>query len=143
MISAGYDGDDAWEPDDTDLAAMRFVGLFPMGERHFDPEAGHFIDPAMDQAAGFDYEGDELIQMFRAVLFLRGWRLARRVGWPALVLLLLADLIREAEQDATGPLGTDRRPAADLTPPVALLRARSVLTAAPPARVPCPAGTTG
>ncbi|MGH3160373.1 MAG: hypothetical protein ACRDOC_00680 [Streptosporangiaceae bacterium] len=102
----------------------------------------------MDRAAGFDYEGDELIQMFRAALFLRGWRLARQAPWPALPLLLrwlLHDLIRQARQAVTRPAGDGQRPADDLSPPAALLRVDTLTAApaAPPARVPCPAGTTG
>lgn len=135
-----------WEPDETDRASVRFFGLFPLDERHFDPEWGHFTDRDMDSAARFDPNDDELIQMYAAALFLRGWRLARRVRLPALALLLrwlLCDRVRETGHDSAGPLGGDRRPAADRTPPVALLRARTVLTCAPPARVCCPAGMTG
>lgn len=155
MRTADYDGEDPddsyWdgrEPDDIDRAGMRFAGLFFSRGHDFDPEdGGHFLDPEIEEFAGtWDPEADDLFELFRAVLFLRGWRLARRVPWPALALLLrllLAGLIREARLDAVLPLGADRRPAADLAPPVALLRAHALLTAAPPARVPALAGTTG
>jgi hypothetical protein len=127
---------------------MRFLDLFPMDERAFDPVSGHFIDPEMDQAARFDYDTDEVFEMFRAALFLRGWRLARQAPWPALALLLrwlLADLIRQARQAVTYPAGDGQHPAPDLSPPAALLRVDTLTAApaAPPARVPCPAGTTG
>lgn len=142
---AGYDPEPEFEPSADDFARMRFLDLFPYDERHFTPEGcGHFTDPEMDEfASGFDPDHGEEFELFRAALFLRGWRLTRRVPWPVL-RLLLAVLIRESwRQDVTFPVGADRRPAADLSPPVALLRARTILTAAPPARVPCPAGTTG
>lgn len=149
----GYDGyDGGWddpgglepeyEPDADDFALMRFLDLLP---GHADSD-GHFPDPEIDRfGRSFDCDHGE-DELFRAVLFLRGWRLARRVPWPALALLLrclLAGLIREARQDVASPVGADRRPADDPSPPLALLRARSVLTCAPPARVPCPAGATG
>jgi hypothetical protein len=159
MIGGGYDegwGDlpgpePDYEPDPEYLEAARarwrFDSLFPHDERHFDPSPGRFTDPEMERASRFDNCIDPLAEMFRAVLFLRGWRLGQRIPWPALAFLLrllVAGLTREAWQDVVaGPLGADRRPAADLSPPVALLRARSVLTCAPPARVPCQAGTTG
>jgi hypothetical protein len=43
-----------------------------------------------------------------------------------------------------GPLlASDQRPADDLSPPMPLVLSRTVLTAAPPARVPGPAGAAG
>lgn len=125
----------------------RFEHLFPHDERHFDAAAERFTDPQIERAARWDDLADPLAEMFRAVLFLRGWRARQRIiPWPALALLLrwlLRGLATEPTPEAASPLGTDRRPAADLTPPVALLRARSMLFAcAPPARV-RPAGMTG
>ena len=90
----------------------RFFGLFPLDERHFDPEWGHFTDREMDSAARFDPDDDELIEMYAAALFLRGWRLARRVRLPALALLLrwlLCDRVRETGHDVGWP--ARRRPA--------------------------------
>lgn len=40
-------------------------------------------------------------------------------------------------------LAPDRRLASNLSPPEPFIRARTLLTAAPPACVPCPAGTAG
>lgn len=153
MVSDGWEPDpyyDGWEPDpewiEHDFARWRFDNPFPHDRHHYDPSPGRFTDPEMERAARWDDCTDPLAEMFRAALFLRGWRLKQRVPWPALALLLQVLLVgpgREAGQDVTGPLGADLRPAADLSPPVALLRARTVLTCAPPARVPCPAGMTG
>jgi hypothetical protein len=138
-----YDG---YEPDDIDLARMRFGGLFPYDERHFDPDGvGHFTDPEMDRfVRSFDPEHGEESELFRAALFLRGWRLGQRILWPAeavdplRVLLLLLAAARCAGPHLTPGGG-------DLTrvPSAPLAHARATLTAAPPARVPCPAGATG
>jgi hypothetical protein len=80
-------------------------------------------------------------ELVRVVLLLRRTRLV-----PGPMLMLVVRLLRLlhvlAAEAEPGPLGADRRPAADLTPPVAMLRARTVLTCAPPARA-CPAGMTG
>ena len=147
-------GGDGYEPDEADWARMRFLSLLP-GD--VEPEFGHFTDREIDSfSRTFDADADELHELFRAVLFLRGWRLKQRVPPPSSALLRLRLLLRSfllallrlvlrpaAAPDRGPPLGADRRPAADLTPPMALLRARSVLTCAPPARIPCPAGMTG
>jgi hypothetical protein len=85
-----------------------------------------------------------LTQMaLQGVLLLRAWRLRGRVPWPwqAILALLVAELLRLAA--AAAPLAADRRPVRDQSPPAAVLIARVVLTAAPPARVPATAGTTG
>lgn len=70
------------------------------------------------------------------------WEDRDRAAWPDArdPALRLAEQARQA-----GPLAllSADRPAADLTVPVPVLRARTILTCAPPARVPCPAGMTG
>jgi len=149
----GYDGyvPDAWELDDLlaseeaeyepdDVTDPALTSLF---ERLWG--FGNITDAEADALGRvFDRDADPMHELYRAVLFLRRTRLTRPVLALLLWLLrLLHVLTREAGQDVGRPLGADRRPAADLTPPVALLRARSVLTCAPPARVRCPAGTTG
>lgn len=137
------DGYEGWEPDESDFALMRFQGLFPYDRDSFDPESGHFTDPEIDRLmSSFDCEADELVQMFAVVLFLARRRLASRVLWPPVPLVLL--LARIALSLAPGArLAADGRRAADPGPPWPLLLARSVLTAAPPARVPIRAGTAG
>jgi hypothetical protein len=130
---------DGYWPDDTDLARLRYLTLLPGG-----PEAdGHWIDRQVDEfASRWDAEGDDLAQLYAAALFLAGWRLERRVPWPAqlaapLVLAVLLALLAAlaATRAATRP------PPPDLTPAAAYVRARTVLTAAPPcSRAPVPAG---
>ena len=67
------------------------------------------------------YDADESPELFRAVLFLRGWRLGQRVLWPPAGRRLGAGAAgapgRRPLRQGHGPLGADRRPAADLTPP--------------------------
>jgi hypothetical protein len=106
---------------------------------------GDISDAEMDSLGrAFDPGADPLHELYRAVLLLRRTRLSLPVLALLLWLLRLPRVLsREAGQDAGRPLGADRRPAGDLSPPVALLRARTILTAAPPARVRCPAGTAG
>ena len=61
--------------------------------------------------------------------------------WPlAVLLVMMANALVSIPE--TG-MAADRRPADCLTPALPVLLARSVLTAAPPARVLCPAGMTG
>ncbi len=125
--------------------------MFP-ADRRTDSEMISFISSELEKiSSGCDIEFVEAaapLQLFRAALFLRRWR-QRSLGSPLLLLSLLlrwllwAACNQQTGPDATGPLGADRRPAADLSPPAVLLRARTILTAAPPARVPCQAGTTG
>jgi hypothetical protein len=137
--------DDLPEPDDADRAHYRFLGLFPMDDANFDPVEGHFIDPQMDRAASrWDREEDDLPQLYAAALYLRGWRLARRVAFPAwpLALLLTAavsDTFPEPERTADG------RPVDDLTPDAGDRCARILLMApaAPPPPVIASAGATG
>lgn len=135
-----------WEPDESDYALMRYLVFihdrFRCDCGSFQPEDGHITDPdAIRLGAAFDYEDDELIQMFAVALFLARRRLACRVLWPSVPLVLL--LARLAAALAPARLAADGRPAAGLAPSWPLLLARSVLTAAPPARVPARAGTAG
>jgi hypothetical protein len=139
--------DDGYELPDPEWAERhaawsRFLDLFePCLD---DPVTGRSSDPQMQRATRWDDLADPLAKLFRAALFLRGWRLARRT-WLAVLGVLLRRLIRglfrETVRPITSPLGADRRPTVDLSPPVALLRAHAILTAAPPAsRAPVLAG---
>jgi len=136
------------EPDENDRARSRFLGLFPFDYAHFDGVEGHFIDREMDLCASrWDPEDDELIQLFRAALFLRTWRLGQRVPWPgqaAPPLALIMLLACQAAQAAWA--GITARP----SPPVPVIgagdtSARILLAApcAPPAPVIASAGATG
>lgn len=136
---------DCCEPDDYDFALMRYLALLPGPDDH---EYGHYADPEIERLARqFDYDADELHELFRAVLFLRGWRLGQRVLWPqeaidpvrVLLVLLAAARCGSGHGLHLAPDGADltRVQAAPLT------HARATLTAAPPARVPAPAGTAG
>jgi hypothetical protein len=83
-----------------------------------------------------------------AVLFTRRWLLGQRIPWPSIfetdplrVLLLLMAAARCGRGRGLhlAPDGSDLTRVQSAP----LARARATLTAAPPARVPAPAGTTG
>jgi hypothetical protein len=151
MVGEGWDYEpdlDGYEPDpewlEAGLAAWRFSELFPKDERHFDQARDRYTDPEMDLAARFDDLADPLAEMFRAALFLLGWRLGKRIAWPleAIDPVRVQLMILAAARCGTGPhLAPD---GADLTgiESAPLTHARATLTAAPPARV-CQAGTAG
>jgi hypothetical protein len=87
---------------------------------------------------GVDVPLPFLRELIDTLLF---WRHDRWLAWMNWVRALLL----AAGQPGTPPpvafLASDRRPASDLTPAVAVLRARTVLTAGPPrSRVPVLAG---
>jgi hypothetical protein len=149
-------GSEDYEPSDLDLARMRREDL--LARLAGAQTCGDYEDPASDLGVlreqmqrkfrfiEYDDESDELLLVgFAAALFMAGLRLGRRVLWPtaldaelALLLLLMLAARCDGEPHLT-PGGDDlfRIPSAPLP------RAHAVLTCAPPARVPCPAGTAG
>jgi hypothetical protein len=134
-----------YEPDPEYIESAhwrwRFDSLFPRDERHFNPATERFTDPDMARVARWDDCTDPLAELFRAVLFLRGWQLGQRILWPSEVIDLVLLLLAAARCDAGPHLTPD---GGDLTriASAPFIHARATLTAAPPARV-CPAGATG
>ena len=138
MSSTGY------QPE-QDEVLVRVLARGGYGPDDFDRVlAANCQDPAMlrDFLAGFldlaDPEERRLAFRFMltALLVRQGAVDPPDPAWP-LALLMVAYTSPEPERAADG------RPVDDLTPALPVLRARTVLTCAPPARVPCPAGMTG
>jgi len=125
-------GDGDYEPSDSDLELIHLLARVASVTRPADYD--DYADPDAPlsrflRLAGLEGEDRALYAAALFMLTQRRDELPPLVPVPVLLCLPRADE-RAAAPDA--PLGADRRPADDLTPPVALLRARTVLTAAPP-----------
>jgi hypothetical protein len=117
----GGDGYDASEPGDLDSELGQFLA-------QFGPEVG-----------------EEMLE-FAAMLFIKRWLLGQRLPWPTAFDGAFAAWLLLGMAAARCDAGPHLTPGgSDLTriPSAPLAHARATLTAAPPARVPCQAGTTG
>jgi hypothetical protein len=137
---------DDYQPSDIDLAMMRYEGQLGDLAPH---TADDWLDPDSDVGVllrkfGFDPEADEVLRLRAAARFMRDRRLARHrpLPWSTRLAWVLA-LLRAEQPGAPAPmpLAADARPATDRSPPIAVLVARTVLTAATPrSRATVPAG---
>lgn len=133
-----------YEPSDADAALMRYLDL--LGSPDSD---GHYADPGIERLAGrWDPGQDDVAQMFAAVLYLLRTRPASRMRAVHVMAWLLTLLRVQLRAAVRGPFprprrAADGRPLDELSPSLPVLLARATLTAAPPARVPCQAGTAG
>lgn len=136
---------DDFEPDCGDWELVSFHDVLARITRPSD--ADDYLDPRspFNRFARQSEDGD--LALFAAALYMRTRRLAAQVSHPAVIeagfALCLLLLMLAAKAAIPGiAAGTGDIVTASIPSEPAVL-ARALLTAAPPARVPCPAGTAG